>query len=202
MAADSSLFNHITSNKNSLKRAELRIVSAPAISAQRNVACVVDMDNVCSRRGKYGDWAWAHLDVLKFGAALKERGVTLGTICQHRPFASCGAKLWTSLGLKPVHTWKNADDQVKLEAVTYALEKNIGWLVLVACDGGYFDTLSTIRECGIKIELWALRNAVSRKLIFLADRVRWIDDLISEPHPPGNEAVNANIPPILGAIAA
>ena len=173
-----------------------------------DVACVVDMDNVCSRRGKFGRRAWACLDVLQFGAALKERGVSRGTICQHQPFNAYGSKLWSGLGLKTVSTRENADDRVKLEAVTYAIESKIKWLILVASDGGYFDTLARIRECGIKVELWALREAVSRDLIFLVDRVRWIDDLIDEPQLPataprtGNRAANANPSPAFGAIAA
>jgi len=150
------------------------------------------MDNVCSRRGKYGRRAWACLDVLQFGVALKERGVTRGTICQHQPFNAYGSKLWSGLGLKTVSTRENADERVKLEAVTYAVDSNIKWLILVASDGGYFDTLATIRECGIKVELWALREAVSRDLLFLADRVRWIDDLVDEPPPPSHAHISAN----------
>jgi hypothetical protein len=177
----------------------------PACSS---VVCVVDMDNVCSRRGKYGRRAWACLDVLQFGSALKERGVFQGTICQHQPFSAYGARLWDGLGLKTVSTGENADDRVKLEAVTYALEAGVDWLILVASDGGYYDTLISIQECGIKIELWALREAVSRDLIFLADRVRWIDDLVDEPRPPGNAPANhnlaacANAPPTFNDIAA
>jgi hypothetical protein len=177
-------------------------------SRQGRVACVVDMDNVCSRRGKYGRRAWAPLNVLAFAAAIKERGITLGTICQHQPFHACGSKLWSSLGLRTVSTGENADERVKLEAVTYASEAKIDWLVLIASDGGYFDTLSLIRECGIKIELWALREAVSRNLIFLVDRLRWIDELVDEPHPPAHasahpkHAANQNVAPLFNAIVA
>ncbi len=177
----------------SLETRNTRQDSATITAArQANIACVIDMDNVCNRRGKYGRCAQARLDVLQFGAALKERGVSRGTVCQHQPFNVYGSKLWSTLGLKTVSTGENADERVKLEAVTYSVDAKIDWLILVAGDGGYYDTLATIRECGIKVELWALRGAVARDLIFLADRVRWIDDLVDEPPPPSRAHISAN----------
>jgi uncharacterized LabA/DUF88 family protein len=167
-----------------------------ATDTNKTIVCVIDFNNVCSRRGKLGRRAWAQLDVLKFAAALKDRGVSQGTICQHQPFTAYSSKIWSGLGLKTISTRENADERVKLEAVTYALKANLGWLVLVASDGGYAEIVTKIRACGIKVELWALRHAASRDLLYLADRVRWIDDLLVEPQPPAHSDTR---PPMNGS---
>lgn len=152
----------------------------PLQGQQRRIACVVDLDNVCSRHGKHGKRAWAHLDVIRFVSALRERGVNYGTICQNDYLGVCGSKLWTAAGFKSLATHVNADDTVKLAAVTYALE-GLDWLVLVASDGGYVKAISAIRACNIKVEVWALREAASRPLLYVADAVRWIDEFVQEP---------------------
>ena len=177
----------------------------PSARGDGAIACVVDMDNLCSRRGKFGRRAWAQLDVLRFAAALNERGVNQGTVCQHQSFGACASKIWAGLGLKPISTHENADERVKLEAVTYALNGGLDWLILVASDGGYAEVIDAIRNCSIKVELWALRDAASRDLLYLADRIRWIDYLVDEPRPPdqnGRRSANEFRSPQLHGLAA
>ena len=163
-----------TSSSASFRASQLKI-DAPA-----RVACVVDFDNVCSRRGKYGKRAWACLDVVRFVSALRERGVSTGTVCQNDYLGVCGSKLWTAAGFRSVATGQNVDDTVKLVAATYALE-GLDWLVLVASDGGYAEIIKIIRDCKIRVEVWALREAAARPLLYVADSVRWIDDFVVEP---------------------
>ncbi len=146
----------------------------------RKTACVIDLDNVCSRRGLHGKRAWAYLDVIAFIATLRERGVTKGAVFQNQKPGDCGSKLWAAAGLKCVATGRNVDELVKLAAVDYALE-GLNCLILVASDGGYDEVIHAIRRCGVRVELWALRTAVASHLVFAADAVRWMDDLLQEP---------------------
>jgi len=152
----------------------------PASLSELRVACVVDLDNVCSRRGLYAKRAWAYLDVVAFIAALRERGVRRGTVFQNQKPGDCGSKLWAAAGLRCVGTGTNVDESVKLAAVNYALE-GLNCLIVVASDGGYGEVIHAIRRCGIRVELWALRAAVASHLVYAADAVRWIDHFLREP---------------------
>jgi uncharacterized LabA/DUF88 family protein len=96
-------------------------------------------------------------------------------------------KLWSAGGLGCVATGINVDPSVKLAAVEYALA-GLDCLILVASDGGYDEVIHAIRRCGVRVELWALRAAVARHLVYAADAVRWIDDLVREPEVNGPSA--------------
>jgi len=144
------------------------------------IACVADLDNLCSRRGQRGRRARACLDALGFLSALRERGVTKGTVFQNQKFGDYGSKLWSAGGLKCVATGENVDPWVERAAIDYAVNGACS-LILIASDGGYDETIRAIRRCGVRVELWALRAAIARHLIFAADAVQWIDHFVREP---------------------
>jgi hypothetical protein len=153
-----------------------------------NVACVVDLDNLCNYRNTFGRHAWLPLDLFSFGLALKRRGVDRGTVFQNLSISACGEQIWSQVGLNVVSTNENVDEALKLQAVNYTLEHKPEWLVMVANDGGYLEVVDAIRAAGItKVELWAQRSKVSRKLIYHVDRVIWIDEMVS-----GQRAHNTN----------
>lgn len=156
-----------------------------AASSAPRIACIVDLDNLCSRRGQHGRRAWAHLDVVAFTAAIRDRGATKGIVFQNQNAGEFGLKLWSAGGLGCVATGINVDPLVKLAAVDYAFA-GLDCLILVASDGGYDEVIHAIRRCGVRVELWALRAAVARHLVYAADAVRWIDDLVREPEVNGH----------------
>lgn len=170
---------HATANK-----ASPRIAFNPAGKSANRIACLVDLDNICNRRGQRGRRAWANLDIITFTAAVRDRGATTGIVFQNQPASDFGEKLWAKSGLKCIATGRNVDESVKLAAVNYALA-GLDSLILVASDGGYDEVIHAIRSCGIRVELWALRAAVAKHLVFAADAVRWIDSLVQEPVPDG-----------------
>lgn len=190
MAADS---NHVsytapTKNINTNKQLDhvranlasnLRSFKSPSPSAPL-IACVADLDNLCSRRGQRGMRARACLDALGFLSALRERGVTKGTVFQNQKFGDYGSKLWSAGGLKCVATGQNVDPWVERAAIDYAAS-GARTLIIIASDGGYDETIHAIRRRGVRVELWALRAAIARHLMFAADEVRWIDHFVREP---------------------
>jgi hypothetical protein len=113
-------------------------------------------------------------------ALIRERGVTIGTVFQNQKPGAYASKLWAVAGLTCVGIGTNVDDQVKIAAINHAL-KGVECLILVASDGGYDEVIHAIRRCGVRVELWALRNAVASHLVFAADTVRWIDGFLQEP---------------------
>jgi hypothetical protein len=171
----------------------------------RRVACVIDLDNLLARRGKFGKYARAHLDVCEFKTAVKERGITQGVVFQNQPLSAFEAKIWGCLGLEVVSTRTNVDNTVKLQAINFALE-GIDELIVCASDGGYCDVIKAIRDCGILVEVWCLRESVSLELMFAADRLAWMDGLVAEPRPadrkPATHRANPDIVTGAAALAA
>ncbi len=197
MVPDSSHVSYTTRTKNINTNKQLdHVVVSPArlpgffkfaASSAPRIACIVDLDNLCSRRGQHGTRAWAHLDVVAFTAAIRNRGATKGIVFQNQNAGDFGLKLWSAGGLGCVATGTNVDPSVKLAAVDYALA-GLDCLILVASDGGYDEVIHAIRRCGVRVELWALRATVARHLVYAADAVRWIDDLVREPEVNGPSA--------------
>jgi len=153
------------------------------------VACVIDLDNVLARRGKFRQYARAQLDICKFKTALKERGITKGVVFQNQSLSAFDIKIWNCLGLDVVSKRTNVDNAVKLQAVNFALE-GIDTLIICASDGGYCKVIKAIRDCGILVEVWCLRESVSTDLMFAADRLSWMDDMVVEPAPAAVKATS------------
>jgi len=196
MAPNSSHVPYTTSNKyiNAIKQLDCISVNSASlldsfksIPSGLRIACVIDLDNLCSRRGQHGRSAWAHLDIVAFTAAIRKRGATIGTVFQNQRPGAYASTLWATAGLECVGTGTNVDERVKLAAVSYAID-GLHCLILVGSDGGYDEVIHTIRRCGIRVELWALRAAVARHLVYAADAVRWIDEFVHEPDLSGPSA--------------
>lgn len=155
----------------------------PGQQSVSRIACVVDLDNVLARRGKFKKYARAQLDICKFRATLKARGITSGVVFQNRRLSVFESKIWNCLGIEAVSTRTNVDNAVKIQAIDFALE-GVDTLVMCVSDGGYCGVIRAIRECGVVVEVWSLREAASRELVFASDRLVWMDYMVVEPFPP------------------
>ena len=145
-------------------------------------ACVIDLDNILHRGFEKSGAArpQAQLDILRLSSALRERGITRGTICRNREFPALAEQLWDRLGFKVVAARKNCDDAV-IDAAKHYAQAGVQELVLVGGDDDYRRVVTSLRAQGVRVEIWSRRAKASEKLISASDAVRYIDDFIIVP---------------------
>lgn len=153
-----------------------------AVAWQPRIACVIDVDNMLARRGQFGRYARATLDLFRLRDLLRERGVTEGVAFQNYPFTALGAKVWECLGISAVSTRKNADDAAKLQAINFALDQ-VDRVIVISGDSDFAEVADAIRGY-CKVEVMCLRASASRELMWAADQVTWVDDAVIEPELP------------------
>ena len=142
-------------------------------SARRTTAaCVVDHDNLCNRTGIQHNRAL--LDIFRFADALRQRGVSEGTICRNWHFSAVADRMWHSLGFEVLAAQRNCDPDVILSMIHY-VEQSYRDLILVAGDGDYVRAVDLIRRCDVRVEVWSRRRAISTRLAAAADRVCYVD---------------------------
>jgi hypothetical protein len=159
-------------------------------------ACVVDLDNLLHRGFEKRTGAarpQAQLDVRAFAAALKQRGVTIGTICRNRSFTALAEQTWAALGFTAIAAGKNCDPHVELAVENYA-QAGCRDLVLVAGDGDYCGIVRRLQAQGIRVEVWSRKASASTELINTADQVRYIDTFLLPPSAAnGNDRQDVNL---------
>jgi hypothetical protein len=144
--ASSEAARNISSDNDNTKMPE----SGYTLGALSRTACVIDLDNLCNHKAIRSSYPTLRLDFFKLTAALRQRGIQQGSVCQNHDFSPFCKKVWGKLGLKMVAAHENCDGAVMLEAVNYALERPER-VILVAGDGDYIPVVEAIKACGIKI---------------------------------------------------
>ena len=137
------------------------------------VAAVVDGDNIF--RNLEGRRISPDVDL--FANALRERGVGSTTVCQNF-FREVDRNNWERIQhLRTVRVGENCDRKVMLVAIDYVMS-GLDWLIIASGDADYLPLVEATQHAGTHVEIWALRRAASKHLIYAVDSVRWIDDLI------------------------
>jgi hypothetical protein len=137
------------------------------------VAAVVDGDNIF--RNAEGRRISPDIDL--FANALRERGVNSTTICQNF-FRDVDRNNWQRIpNLRTARAGENCDRKVMLIAIDYVMS-GLDWLIIASGDADYLPLVEAAQHAGTRVEIWALRCAASKQLIYAVDSVRWIDDLI------------------------
>jgi len=160
-----------------------RAIENGQIDAYLGAACVVDLDNILNRgfdKKRGAARPQAQLDILRLAAALREHGVTCGTICRNRDFPPLAEQLWGKLGFRVIAANKNCDDEVIEAAKGYAYA-GVSELILVAGDSDYVPLVTTLRARGIRVQVWSRRATTSKQLVGVASRVRDIDSFLTAP---------------------
>jgi len=158
-----------------------------SIAARNQTVCVADLDSIL-HRGYDKKSRRANprgiLKIREFAAALADRNVVKGTLCQNWSFGPIAEAIWKTCGLTCHGCNVNADDKVVAEATAYAKQPDVGRLILVSNDGDFCPLLRDLKHRGIVVEVWCRRSAASHELLRLAHSVRFIDDLLTMPREP------------------
>jgi hypothetical protein len=151
----------------------IEVSSASIFDNPIRIAAVLDGDNIF--RDDNGHRISSDLNTLI--SALRERGVRTATVCQNF-FKRSERDDWQRVPrLNAVSTGGNCDTKVMLVAINYIMS-GLDWLIIASGDGDYLPLVEAAQHAGTRVEIWARRSNASKRLVFAADSIRWIDDLV------------------------
>ncbi len=145
------------------------------------IAGVLDLDNLSNFKRENPQNPQAIIDVIGLTRALQERGVSRGTACRNFGFTATAASVWQQAGFQVCNANDNCDAKVIEAAESYASDHELKWLILCGGDGDYSQLVTNLKAKGVRVEIWSLRHKTSRKLIKLADNIRYIDKFVIRP---------------------
>jgi len=144
------------------------------VSYNPRIAAVFDGDNL------FRHWARGQIQpcVPALTEALRNRGVQSTTVV--RNFFRREERLrWRGAGVETKSVNRNCDRDAMLVAIEYVM-RGLDTLILGTGDSDFLPLVNATRHAGTSVELWTKQRSVSRKLLSVADSVRFIDDLIEQ----------------------
>jgi hypothetical protein len=137
------------------------------------IAAVLDGDNIF----RDDDQRRITPDVVDLASALQERGVRSTTVCQNF-FTRPQRNSWKRFPyFYTFSTGENCDRMLMLVAIEYVMS-GLDWLIIGSGDADYLPLVEAARHAGTRVEVWAKHSNASKRLVYEADSVVWIDDLI------------------------